>query len=84
MGISPELKPTLIAVLKDSSARLKKGSQELETQRQRWTTAQAQLTELSKRIAEERAAEEGERWKDGAVAFLAGSVITLGLMLALD
>ena len=76
-GLSPELKPTLIAVLKESSARLKQGSEALVRQEELWTTAQAQLTALSKRIATERAVEEGERWKVGVGAFLAGGAVTL-------
>ena len=73
--ISPELKPTLIAVLQDSEARqrmasdaLTKAQADFQTQKELWTTAQVQLKTLSDKIAKERAAEDGERWKWALIA----------------
>lgn len=73
--ISPELKPTLTAVLQDSEARqrmasdaLTKAQADSEMQKELWTMAQGQLQTLSDKIAKERAVEDLERWKWALIA----------------
>lgn len=61
--VSPELKPTLIEVLKDSSARQKMASAELTKQKMLWIQDQAQLTALSKKIEKERTEREIQKWE---------------------
>jgi len=68
-GVSPELKPTLIQVLTDSSARQKLASKaltqaqdDLAKQKALWIQAQVQLTTLSQKIESERMVTAVDKW----------------------
>ena len=73
--VSPELKPTLIQVLKDSSARLKQGSEALSDQKLLWMQDQTQLIVLSLKISDERMAREIDKWIWVGIAVLTAYAI---------